>query len=74
MNTNKLSEQEIEQIKKFVALLVGGESREGISFALVSQCLDIAPEKLNELYDSVSAMKQVPPGFKWKLVQEIDEQ
>ena len=65
MNTEKLSEQEVEQIKKFVALLVGEESREGISFALVSQSLDIAPEKLNELYDS---------SFKSKLVQEIDEQ
>ena len=74
MNTKNLTEQEVEQIKKFVALLVGENKREGISFALVSQCLDIDIKKLHELYDSVSAMKQVPPGFKWKLVQEIDEQ
>ncbi len=74
MNTKKLNEQEVEQIKKFVALLVGEESREGISFVLISDYLDIDIKKLHELYDSVSAMKQVPPGFKWKLVQEIGEQ
>ena len=74
MNTKNLNEQEVKQIKKFVALLVGEESREGISFALISEYLDIDIKKLHELYDSVSAMKQVPPGFKWKLVQEIDEQ
>lgn len=73
MNRQKLSEQEVEQIKKFVSLLVGEDKREGISFALVSQCLDIDVNKLHELYDLLSAMKQVPPGFKWKLVQEIDE-
>ena len=71
MNTKKLNEQEVEQIKKFVALLVGEDKREGISFALVSQCLGIDIKKFDELY---SPMKQVPPGFKWKLVQEIGEQ
>ena len=77
MSTKKLSEQEVEQIKKFVALLDGKENRNGVSFTLIAKCLNLDPVKLNDLYSRTLPQKEVPippPGFKWKLVREIDEQ
>ena len=57
----------------------GEEDRNGISFAVIAECLKLDQRKLNDLYKMVLAMREVrkaqniaepPPGFKWKLVKE----
>ncbi len=40
----------LDQVKKFVALLMGERNRDGVSFVLLGQALNIDPEKLHELY------------------------
>ncbi|WP_026736100.1 hypothetical protein [Fischerella sp. PCC 9605] len=40
----------IDQFKKFIALLLGEHTRNGISYVLLGQTLGIDPEKLHELY------------------------
>ena len=72
-----LNQKELEQVQKFFALLDGKENRNPISFALIAKCLDLDAIKLNDLYSRTLPQKEVPiapPGFKWKLVREIDEQ
>ena len=72
-----LNQKELEQVQKFFALLDGKENRNPISFALIAKCLDLDPVKLNNLYSRTLPQKEAPiapPGFKWKLVREIDEQ
>ena len=68
-----IDERHFEQVRKFVALLSGEESRNNISFATVGKCLDLDPEKLKELYLTVLSIRGVPdppPGHKWKLVKD----
>lgn len=48
--TETISVDDVDQIKKFIALLLGERDRQGISFVLLGQALDIDPEKLHELY------------------------
>ncbi|KYC35612.1 hypothetical protein WA1_07265 [Scytonema hofmannii PCC 7110] len=46
LSTNEL----IDQIKKFLALLLGERDRNGISYVLLGQTLGIDPEKLHQLF------------------------
>ena len=72
-----IEERDFNQIKKFIALLCGEEERNGISFAVIAECLELDQDKLNDLYSMVLSMREVrdmtaqpPPGYKWKLVKE----
>lgn len=72
-----IEERDFNQIKKFIALLCGEEKRNGISFAVIAECLELDQDKLNDLYSMVLSMREVkditaqpPPGYKWKLVKE----
>jgi len=47
--TNEL----IDQITKFIALLLGERERDGVSYVLLGQTLSIDPEKLHDLYQLV---------------------
>ncbi|HYX17875.1 MAG TPA: hypothetical protein VE944_26650 [Nostoc sp.] len=49
-NKSAISADDIDQFKKFIALLLGERERNGVSFVLLGQALDIDPEKLHELY------------------------
>ncbi|MGI8504620.1 MAG: hypothetical protein ACR2LR_26345 [Hassallia sp.] len=49
-NKSAISADDTDQFKKFVALLLGERERNGVSFVLLGQALDIDPEKLHELY------------------------
>ncbi len=40
----------IDQVQKFIALLLGERDRNGISYVLLGQALGVDPEKLHELY------------------------
>ena len=72
-----IDERHFEQIRRFIALLSGEESRNNVSFATLGKCLDLDPEKLKELYLMVISIRGVPeppPGYKWKLVKEKEVQ
>ncbi len=77
VHAHVLDEEEFSQIKKFLALLIGKHKRNGISFSLIAQCLEIDPEELDEIYLMIRTMREVkkvsepPPGYKWKLVKEV---
>jgi len=50
-NPNSLPTNElIDQLRKFIQLLIGDRDRNGISYVLLGQTLGIDPEKLHELY------------------------
>jgi hypothetical protein len=51
--TQSISAEDVDQIKKFFALLLGKQEREGISFVLLGQALGFDPDKLHELYQLV---------------------
>lgn len=40
----------IEQLTKFISLLMGEHPRDGVSYVLIGQTIGIDPEKLHELY------------------------
>ena len=68
-----IDDRHFEQIRKFIALLSGEETRNNISFAMIGQCLDLDPGKLKELYLTILSIRGVPdppPGYKWKLVKD----
>lgn len=48
-----ISTDDLDQIKKFIDLLLGDRARNGISFVLLGQALDVDPEKLHGLYQLV---------------------
>lgn len=55
---NAISADDLDQFKKFIALLLGERERNGVSFVLLGQALGIDPEKLHELYLLVQQCKQ----------------
>ncbi|BDA75974.1 hypothetical protein CAL7716_101400 (plasmid) [Calothrix sp. PCC 7716] len=48
-----LNRDEFEEIKKFIKLLTGKSERNGISFAVVAELLEIDASELNNLYKLV---------------------
>ncbi|MBA3920418.1 MAG: hypothetical protein H0X31_01395 [Nostocaceae cyanobacterium] len=49
-----LTEQEFEQFKEFISLLLGDRTeRNAVSFSLLGQLLKVEPERLSELYQLV---------------------
>lgn len=83
VNVKTIHEEDFEQIKKFIALLVGEDERNGISFTVLGKCLGLDPDKLNDLYLMVLSMREVkkatketekpPPfGYEWRLVEKGD--
>lgn len=52
-DTIVLTRDEFEEIKKFIKLLTGKSERNGISFAVVAELLEIDASELNNLYKLV---------------------
>ncbi|MGI2907929.1 ribbon-helix-helix domain-containing protein [Tolypothrix sp. VBCCA 56010] len=52
-NSSVITEDDFDQIKKFISLLCGDRERNGISFVLLGQALGFEPEKLHDLYQLV---------------------
>ncbi|RAM52084.1 MAG: hypothetical protein C6Y22_08260 [Hapalosiphonaceae cyanobacterium JJU2] len=48
-----INTEDVDQIKKFFALLLGKHERNGISFVLLGQALGFDPEELHQLYQLV---------------------
>ena len=68
-----LSEDEFSQIQRYLCLLAGKVERDGTSFSVVAEALNIDEDMLNELYLLVEAFRgapDLPPGHKWKIVTE----
>ena len=47
-----------DQVKKYIALLMGERDRNGISYVLLGEALGVDPEKLHELYLLVQQCKR----------------
>jgi hypothetical protein len=56
-NQSPITIDDLDQIKKFIALLLGDRERNGVSFVLLGQALGFDPEKLHELYQLVQQCK-----------------
>ncbi|BDA75961.1 hypothetical protein CAL7716_101270 (plasmid) [Calothrix sp. PCC 7716] len=53
-DTVVLNRDDFEEIKKFIKLLTGKSDRNGISFAVLGELLDIDASELNNLYKLVN--------------------
>ena len=74
---HKMSRDQFNQIRKYLLLLAGKEERDGISFMMIAECLEIDTKTLHEIYDLVEAIRGVPEpptGYEWKLVKKKEVQ
>lgn len=53
-----ITEDDLDQIKKFISLLCGDRERDGVSFVLLGQTLGFDPEKLYGLYQMLVECKK----------------
>ncbi len=68
-----LTEDQFNQIKKYISLLAGDVERNGISFLFIAECLGIDSKKLHDIYllvEAVRGLPESPPGYEWKLVKK----
>ena len=68
-----LSDDEFSQIQKFLLLLMGEDTRDGISIAVVAEALNLDNKKLDNLCKLVEAMRcapDLPPDHEWKIVKK----
>lgn len=73
VDVHKMSRDHFNQIRKYLFLLAGKEERDGISFMMIAECLEIDTKMLHEIYDLVEAIRSAPEppsGYEWKLVKK----
>ena len=70
-----LSDDEFSQIKRYLCLLGGKVERDGISFSVVAEALNIDEHMLQELHFLIEAVRNgsdLPPHHKFKVRIEKD--